>query len=321
MAIEYAGSSPPSMGPWFPDGLRPLALLLLEKCVQRLRLGGFVTHGIENLVTWALEDPWRQFPPWPAPPPVSTSFFTITLSGPNNKNRAPGNYDPGIPKGVAQDISSMKATHPDFSRAQYPSLDQKIHYWTDLSKRMETGGTTPWWQFQVPQDPQETIYDCDMELGTPLTTDCSQVVLNQLSTAAAASDTLSLTAGVTFFYANTCYIAISAAVALVLSWSQVRTAVTSLMRICLQHPHGPPHGGRAYVGTQPKQVNGRKRKRTEKRQDSAVAGSNVLPPHVNITMFEQREPWTNTINELKTCTWQAVAGGHPVSTCIKPKGP
>ena len=67
-------------------------------------------------------------------------------------------------------------------------------------------------------------YECDASLGSPAEVDCTW---NQLTS---ASDTLTVGLGeVTFLHANTCYLAISAAVNLVLNWSQIRTAVRSFL--------------------------------------------------------------------------------------------
>lgn len=321
VTIEFGGSGIIPVGQRIPDGFRFSAKLLLDTCVvDKGGLGGFITEDAYNLLDWVFEDPWDRSIPWLAPPPVAASFMTVTLSGPDNRNPRPGNYDLSIPEGIAKQISEFMERNPNYDRNQYSRLEDKLHYWTQRTERMERGGTTPWWQVPVYRGPEDTIYQCDMDLGSPLTTDCSQVLVNQLSSAAAASDTLSLALGVTFFHANTCYLAISAGVALVLSWAQVRVAVTSLMDTCLHHSHGPAQGGRAYVGSQPKQVRGRKGKKIYKRQDRTPAGSSALPPHVNITIFEQREPWTDPVNELRTCTWQAVADGQPVSKCTKGKG-
>ena len=61
---------------------------------------------------------------------------------------------------------------------------------------------------------------------------------------------------------DTCYLAISSTVSVILTWAQIRAAVAALMSVCVQNPFQPSEGGRAYYGTPPKTVAGRgKRKR------------------------------------------------------------
>ena len=45
-------------------------------------------------------------------------------------------------------------------------------------------------------------------------------------------------------------------------------------------------------------------------------GWNALSPHTNLTMFQQLEPWTDSVvAEMNTCTWDAVMKGKSVSGC------
>ena len=153
-------------------------------------------------------------------------------------------------------------------------------------------------------------YQCDAGLRSPATVDCAYIEWNQLTP---ASDTLTVgpKAGVRFLHSNTCYLAISSIIPLALTWNQVRTAVSALMSICIQNPFQAAHGGRAYYSHPSHQIG----KRGKKRRSSEVTGLNALPPHVNITIFEQTEPWTNPAVELRTCAWQAVSKGHPITFC------
>ena len=61
---------------------------------------------------------------------------------------------------------------------------------------------------------------------------------------------------------DTCTLAISAAIILVLSWAQIRTALATLMSVCVQNPTQPARGGRAFYGhPSPQQLSERKWKR------------------------------------------------------------
>ena len=168
---------------------------------------------------------------------------------------------------------------------------------------------------------------------------------------------------------DTCTLAISAAVTLVLTWAQVRTALATLMSVCVANPVLPARGGRAFYGshTTPK-VMGRSRRsgsgRSRKRRGGEVlsgtffrrcpiimkrilsfsigmlmyktwilhcftawlinqltslthrtTGWNALPPHANLTIFQQLEPWTDSAAAAKTCSWNAVLRGEAVDGC------
>ena len=58
-------------------------------------------------------------------------------------------------------------------------------------------------------------------------------------------------------HTDTCYLAISATVSLVLNWAQIRTALSTLLSVCVQPPIQFPQGGRAYYAPQPRRVSGR----------------------------------------------------------------
>ena len=172
---------------------------------------------------------------------------------------------------------------------------------------MTRGSHRPWWGGHSPAPQDEMTYECDDLLGNPSVADCSRIEWNQIGP---ATDTIAVGPGVTFLHSNSCYLAISATISLVLAWEQVRAALATLMNVCIQHPYQPPQGGRAYFGAQRKRVSGHKSRRR-----SSPTGLNALPPHANITIFQQSEAWTNPADELRTCTWKAVLGGRSVKSC------
>lgn len=287
--------------------MRDAALLVVGQCVQRDGgFGGFGTIDFQNIISWNRANPqtaalWRRLPPEEA------SFFTITIGGPRWKTTlpSPGNLDPAIPIGVA------RATYTTAEEmARLPTLVASTNHWVERADQMKRGSTETWWQLQPPQTPPEMTYKCDANLGSPPVMACTQIEWNQLSP---SSDTLNVGPGVTFLHSNSCYLAISVTIALVLTWEQIRTAVATLMNVCIHTPYLAPQGGNAYWTPPAQRISGKK---TKKRQSQTLSGLNALPPHVNITIFEQREAWKNPIDELKTCTWQAVAHGTPIRTCI-----
>lgn len=111
---------------------------------------------------------------------------------------------------------------------------------------------------------------------------------------------------------ETCYLAISATANVVLTWSQIRAAMSTLFNTCVQHPLQAARGGRAYYRPPQARLSGRL---VERKGDTTAL--NALPAHANITVFQQLEPWTNPTIELKTCTWLAVKKGMPVSACSR----
>lgn len=309
MSIETTGVSP-IYGVWAkPDDFRDAALLIVGQCVQRGGgFGGFGTIDFQNMISWNRGTP-QTAAQWRALPPLSATFFTITVGGPKWKNTlpSPGNLDPAIPIGVA------RATYTTAEEmAHFPALVASSNHWVAQADRMKRGSMETWWQLQPPQAPPEMTYECDANLGSPPVIDCTQIEWNQLSP---PSDTLNVGPGVTFLHSNSCYLAISVTVALVLTWEQIRTAVATLMNVCIHTPYLAPQGGSAYWTPQAKRISGKKKRRRRRRQASNLTGLNALPPHVNITIFEQREAWKNPTEELKTCTWQAVAHGNSIKTC------
>ena len=45
-------------------------------------------------------------------------------------------------------------------------------------------------------------------------------------------------------------------------------------------------------------------------------GLNALPPHVNLTLYRQFEPYpSSTAAQLSTCAWQHIIDGQDVRAC------
>ena len=132
--------------------------------------------------------------------------------------------------------------------------------WVSQAERMTQGGLVPWWQ--VPSQSSEMTYECDGGLGSPSLTDCAQIESSQLGP---LGDTVALRPGATtFLHINACYFAISATASLVVNWRQIRTALLTLMNVCVRNPLQPPKGGRAHWGAPPKQISSFRRRQANK---------------------------------------------------------
>lgn len=291
-----------------PDDLRALAARVIQRCVTLSGVGGFGTFGFANLANHVLNGRTyldSQERDWP----LSVSFLTIDVKQFGRRNLNPGNTDPEVARALAATTLEISRFYNPYSSRKSPSS-----LWTIQAENMLRGSDAAWYQ-KLSTSVNEMSYDCDTGLGSPSTIDCNQIEWNQLGSTKPPSDTLTVGPGVTtILHSNTCYLAISAAVSLVLTWAQVRTAVSTLMNVCLRAPNQAAQGGRAFYAA-PQRISRRKLK---DRESTALTGLNALPPHANITIFEQRQAWTNPAAELNTCTWEAVTRGLPVSTCPNP---
>ena len=94
VTVEVSGPRPPPTIVEVPDDIYHLAAFLCQSCVKTLGKGGFVTHGFRTTIEWAQDES----PPfaWRAFPSMEATFFTITISGPSNKQYCPGSTDPVI---------------------------------------------------------------------------------------------------------------------------------------------------------------------------------------------------------------------------------
>ena len=206
-------------------------------------------------------------------------------------------------------------------------LETNMAIWVSQAERMNQGGSVPWWE--VPSQASEMTYECNEGLGSPSIADCTQIESSQLG---APSDTVALHPGATtFLHLNTCYFAISATTALIVNWDQIRAALLTLINVCVRNPLQPSKGGRAHWGAPPKQLSGLRKRQgnqggvTGKLELETIylispvthfdIGWNALPPHANITVFQQSEQWKGAIAELQSCTWKAVTNGVSVSKC------
>lgn len=303
MSVDAAGPALPDEMYVRPDDIRTMAAYVIDQCVRRSRVGGFVTNGMSTIVDYILNPATNLNARYP----VDTVFITVTVSGPRDHDFQPGNTDPMVPVlfGGLQLDAYRKAT-PGSSEASLRWAGSR--FWSTVAASMTRGGPVAWWSPSLSLASNEMTYECDSGLGSPSTVDCAQIEWGQLGP---ASDAIAVgPEKITFLHANTCNLAISASVTLVLTWAQIRTALATLMTTCVQHPFRAPQGGRAYFRLRPSQLSGRK-----SRKRDGLTGLNALPPHANITSFQQSETWTTPIDESRTCTWRAISNGHPTTTC------
>ena len=267
MTIEVAGPSIPLITISRVD-IAEMAFWVIDQCVVRENgLGGFVTKGIHRLIRYTmnpatvLTNPYRKSNSLSLHPPLQhgdprscricttaaldTYFMTLTISDTKAPGYGPGDNDPSVALAIASHNRLMnrnKNTH-NSPAALKAEADEKA--WTEQANRMGRGNNIPWWDFDPDAATHDEMnYECDANLGRPSRVDCTQIEWNQLTP---ASDTLTVGPGnALFLHSNTCYLAVSASIGIVLSWNQVRTAVAALTAMCVQAPFGPPQGGRAY---------------------------------------------------------------------------
>ncbi|MCJ1237109.1 hypothetical protein MMC14_005093 [Varicellaria rhodocarpa] len=309
ITVDTAGPRPPLSVHVPPNIFRSMAGFLIDRCViNGGGTGGFVTAGFANLLDYVVdnqEDPFLEqtiFPP-------STSFLTLQIESAKSPEsaRSPGDTDPEIPLLISQYMTGRAGLENTGSntRRLYRIGAQ---LWSICSAGLSRSGERTWWeeatyQASIPFD-VEMAYECDNDLGSPVLNDCSDIQINQLGP---PSDTVSVGPGNTqFLHSSSCVMAISAATALVLTWRQIQAALGTLMNVCLQNPSRPAYGGRAYYQQTAKVSRRKKRQAT---------GINALPPHANLTLFQQQEPWVDPAGELRSCTWGAVSTGASIANC------
>ena len=176
---------------------------------------------------------------------------------------------------------------------------------------MRTGGRVPWWYSRAnPEEEDDLTYECDPKLGHPKEVDCAHVEWEELG---ADADVVALVPAIVKTIASrrsanptsppeltavidTCNVAIGAAIAVTLSWAQIRTALDTLLNVCVRHPLLPARGGRAFYGKQPRQLSGKTRRDEELTGSIRLLmssydilihveiGLNALPFGVNLTV-------------------------------------
>ena len=326
MTVEITSAASITGGAWaVPDNIHSRAQLILERCVQGtspgggVGLGGSATLDFQQLAEWAVINPVDPLYGTLPPVPASASFFTITISGPTDKLHSPGDYNPIVPWALRD------ANERAYDSEANQRLDSEVigyldraNFWSAQAEAMSVAGDTltSWWQSQ-PWNSSRMIYQCDAALGNPSPYDCGQVQLSQINV---PGDLLTVGPGIMhFLHSNTCFVAVSATVNYVLTWSQIRIAIAALVGACVNTPyHTTSVGGKAYykalLSPQSKDSNN-VRDKPKNTGEFSTSGLNALPPGTNVTIFQQLEPWTNASDEMRSCTWLAVSNERSVKSC------
>jgi len=228
-----------------------------------------------------------------------------------------GHFDPTVGGAIYSSLYA-RLFNLAFGDANWNQLSNVAEYiaraWSLMQRRpVDNGGGYPWYGEATGNPPEQmTTFQCDSNLGNPRHADCSQLEYSQLET---PSGSISLQAGeARFLHAGTCSIGISVSAPSLLSWDQIKAALNDLIEICVNNPLAKAVGGRAYHGAQDRVLYNVGGQKPQKRNTV----SDTLPPHVNITLFQQYEIYPSfpeAVEELQSCTWQKVTTGQDVRPC------
>ena len=90
---------------------------------------------------------------------------------------------------------------------------------------------------------------------------------------------------------DSCHLTISAVVATVLYWRQVRVALDTLLNVCLANPIPRPTGGRAYVGARTGVSGGIWGRQVDNVTDDAWSGNltGTQPPLFRVSRYAEEK--------------------------------
>ena len=185
---------------------------------------------------------------------------------------APGNNDPMVAIQLFyHQVEATKTT--EVGSNGMSTLAVRADYWNTQAKSMTRGSSRPWWRKRLSSAADEMSYECDASLGNMSETDCTQMGWQLGPT----SDSIAIGPGQTTFLhssefpklaardivlikvlskclVDTCFLAMSASIALVVSWAQVRIALDELLGMCVQNPLQASQGGRAFFKPPPRHI-------------------------------------------------------------------
>ena len=234
------------------------------------------------------------------PPPASTTFITLTVSGARGRLTRPGDQDSEVPEHLGKLIRERSR---EFTATRSWNVFQSIARYLHVMGRMGE----PWWgkpYFDaldgtlVDADDKMT-YECNSRLGSPSPKDCSHLEYAELGP---DGDNVQVGPGFTrFLNQGSCAVGISSSIPVTLTWEQIRLAISALIGVCVLDPVAGSQGGMAYYGKPTSLVGEERRKRKKRGHDveqekrlekrlekRALSGFNALPLHVNITLFQQK---------------------------------
>ncbi|MCJ1486531.1 hypothetical protein MMC06_006708 [Schaereria dolodes] len=299
--VEVAGPSSDVTFVWLtPDTLRNMASWIISQCVVgRNGLGGFATNSLQQMIDYVTDLSVDLGGPYPA----SSAFVTLSVTGPWTRPPESGDTDPAIPLLLAAKNLELRAMFTPSDAMGIWHFNR--WYMFDATSLSMTRGGLRHWSTQAPLARDEVTYECDSDLGNPIADDC---LILQYQHPGSESDTITVPSNTEskLLSYQSCHLAISASVAITLTWAQVQAALDTLMNMCIQHPLQASVGGKAYYGPE-SQLDGRQASVTV--AQSNLTGLNALPPYANITLF------TVDASASEDCTWQAIVDNLPVTTC------
>ena len=251
------------------------------------------------------------------PKALSITFYTVTIWSSDfpDDDFNPGDVDPAIGVTLLDHITEAYDNAAKGSLLQ-TELSYRRNFFERSLDQMNRNDQKPWWNVPGAETDVDMTYACDVRLGGPDIVDCSKL---EYYMGGSSSDEITIGPGATtFFHSDTCNVAISATVTMSLSWAQIKSALDMLINLCVGNPMLASVGGRAYFGYQNLDDMGQGGR---KKRDSNINSFDALPPHANITVFQQFESFVNVARQSLTCTWQHVLLGQNVRSCgITPHG-
>ena len=131
-------------------------------------------------------------------------FVTVTISGPEENLRKPGDTDPAIPlflTDVEQDMAlEGHLNNPNGAAITNHFIASAVRL-SMRSQEMRRGGSLKWWEtISPPAD--EMKYECDTKLGSPALVDCTKIEWQRLGP---TSETVTLGPAATKFFSSSKY--------------------------------------------------------------------------------------------------------------------
>ena len=265
-----------------PSRIQGLAAFVIDRCVATQSIGGYVTDGLEGMVEYIERlptdmDDIAQFPTNAQPFPASARFITVTVSGLRNGPPDTPNKDDDIPNRLSDELQSH-SSQPGHSMFLV-GIHLRAFRLLAAKLLMLEGKISNWWDGD-PTNPSHIFYECDSKLGSPTKSDCTQLEYSQLGP---PSDTLAIRPeAAKLLSSNTCHVAISSSVPIVLTWNQVKIALQGLVLTCIENPLYSSRGGRAFYNSQVAPLQSKLIGRWRKR--GTATAFDVLPPYVNLTI-------------------------------------
>ncbi|MCJ1227305.1 hypothetical protein MMC12_003960 [Toensbergia leucococca] len=286
-----------------PNEIRQMAGWLISRCaISANGIGGLYTTGVGDMIQH-ITDPDANLS---APYPTSSTFITVTITGPDFLVKSPGDTDPEIAVLLTDRLSGYTG-HFKVGSKLYTLYSSRWSNFIGKAASTKRGGDSTIWDPYEPPAADKMTYECDANLGSPAAVDCLQL---QYQHPGSPTDTVTIPSNrVRLFSYKSCYLGVSSTIATVLTWQQIQAALDTLMSICVQNPVHSSIGGRAFYGTQPQFSARQLASSSDAGAGADITGLNALPPHANATLF--------TVDESATasCTWLAVVDGHPISVC------